>query len=191
MEKCSKICIENRELSWCQIWRQLWHRRLGSGLWLAYICAPWNILPGCFRLYDWLSLQNLVWGINHLPPVYQFIFFYFCQILMMAESPHEWQKWFLMFTRTAFYFLRAISCPEHTKPLKAIIDRSFHHGLAVWRHHNWHVTSMERAVVLSWRHIHWLFLQAQIGAKSIFGRSLVYNMREHRFPSTRHSRPIV
>ena len=30
-------------------------------------------------------------------------------------------------TNVLFYFLHAILCPEHTIPLKAIIDRSFRH----------------------------------------------------------------
>ena len=40
--------------------------------------------------------------------------------------------------------------------------------LALWRHHNWSVTSRERETLALWRHIRRLFLHARIGAKVIF-----------------------
>ena len=40
--------------------------------------------------------------------------------------------------------------------------------LTLWRHHSWSVTSREREALALWRHIHRLFLHAQIGAKAIF-----------------------
>ena len=71
---------------------------------------------------------------------------------------------------TLFYVL------EHTLLLKTIIDRSFRNcrqgqafsDFALWRHRSWPVTSREREILVLWRHIHWLFLHAQIGAKAIF-----------------------
>ena len=74
-----------------------------------------------------------------------------------------------------FYFLHATLCPEHTIPLKQIIDRSFRNirkdrlsDLALWRHHSWSVTSRERGVLALWRNIRRLFLHVPIGAKAIF-----------------------
>ena len=46
--------------------------------------------------------------------------------------------------------------------------------LALWRHHSWSVTSREREVLASWRHISQLFLHAHIGTKAIFTND--YNM---------------
>ena len=39
---------------------------------------------------------------------------------------------------------------------------------ALWRHHNWSVTSRERELLALWRHFRRLFLHAQIGTKAIF-----------------------
>ena len=39
---------------------------------------------------------------------------------------------------------------------------------ALWRHHNWSVTSCEREILVLWRHICLLSLHVQIGAKAIF-----------------------
>ena len=40
--------------------------------------------------------------------------------------------------------------------------------MALWRHHSWSVTPHECRDLALWRHIHRLFLHAQIGAKAIF-----------------------
>ena len=40
--------------------------------------------------------------------------------------------------------------------------------LALWRHHNWSLTSRERGALALWCHIRRLFLHARIGAKTIF-----------------------
>ena len=74
-----------------------------------------------------------------------------------------------------FYFLHAILCPEHTIPLKTIIsdfaivakDNLFWLRIVTY-HCSWSVTSHECGVLVLWRHIHRLFLDAQIGAKVIF-----------------------
>ena len=51
-----------------------------------------------------------------------------------VTSENHWQitsrvtkKSLLTVTNVLFHFLHAILCPEHTIPLKAIIDRSFRH----------------------------------------------------------------
>ena len=47
---------------------------------------------------------------------------------IIGESRHEWpQKSLCTVTNVLFYFLHAISYPEHTIPLKTIIDRWFRH----------------------------------------------------------------
>ena len=51
-----------------------------------------------------------------------------------VTSENHWQiasrvtkKSLFTVTNVLFYFLHAILCPEHTIPLKTIIDRSFRH----------------------------------------------------------------
>ena len=84
----------------------------------------------------------------------------------------------LLFTVTnvLFYFLHDILCHEHTNPLKnyhralisPLLPRAAFSDRALWRHHNWSVTSCEREILVLWRHICLLSLHAQIGAKAIF-----------------------
>ena len=49
-----------------------------------------------------------------------------------------------------------------------ITKHRFHDdSAALWRHHNWSVTSCEREILVLWRHICLLSLHAKIGAKAI------------------------
>ena len=49
-------------------------------------------------------------------------------MIIIGKSPHEWLKKSLFtVTNVLSYFLHASLCPEHTIPLKAIIDRLFRH----------------------------------------------------------------
>ena len=50
----------------------------------------------------------------------------------------------------------------------AIVAKDGLFYLALWRHHNWSVTSREREALALWRNIRRLFLHARIGAKAIF-----------------------
>ena len=66
-------------------------------------------------------------------------------------------------------------CPEHSFAINkrrsfisSLSLRKVFSALALWRHHNWYVTSRERELLALWRHIRRLFLQAQIGAQAIF-----------------------
>ena len=76
-------------------------------------------------------------------------------------------------TNVLFYFLHAIFLSWTHGFAKNNCDRSFRHccqgrsfsALALWRHHNWTVTSREREMLALWRR---LFLHAQIGTKAIF-----------------------
>ena len=81
-------------------------------------------------------------------------------------SANQWQKSLLTVTNILFYFLRAILCPEQLSIAGfAIAAKDGLFSLALWCHHNWSVTSLERWVLALWRHIRRLFLHAQIGAK--------------------------
>ena len=111
------------------------------------------------------------------------------RVRWFANDLHEWRShmWKSLANRitsdpkslftvinVSFYLLHAILCPEHTMPLKTIIDLWFLHchkgrsDLALWRHHSWSLTSHERGILALWRHIRRLLLHAQIGAKAIF-----------------------
>ena len=99
---------------------------------------------------------------------------------------HEWKslpnrltsdkKLFFTVANVLLYLLHAILCHEHTNPLRTIIERSFRHccqgaafsDRALWRHHNWSVTSWKREKLVLWRHICRWSSHAQIGAKAIF-----------------------
>ena len=75
-----------------------------------------------------------------------------------------------------FHFLHAISCHQHTNPLKTyyrllispLLPRAVFSDLVLWRHHNWSVTSREGDILVLLRHIRRLLWHAQIGAKAIF-----------------------
>ena len=57
-------------------------------------------------------------------------------------------------------------CPvTHISPMS---PRMVLYDSALWRHHSWSVKSCEREALALWRHIRRLFLQKQIGAKSVF-----------------------
>ena len=101
-----------------------------------------------------------------------------------ANNFHEWrwqiasrvtQKSLFTVTNVLFYFLHAISSPEHSIPPKklsisdfAVVAKDSLFYLVLWRHHSWSVTSRECRSIALWRHIRRLFLHAQIGAKAIF-----------------------
>ena len=94
-------------------------------------------------------------------------------VKIIVESPHSWQKSLSTVTNVIFYFLHAILCHEHINPLKLalispLLPRAAFSDRALWRHHNWFVTSCEREILVWWRHICLLSLHAQIGAKVIF-----------------------
>ena len=55
----------------------------------------------------------------------------------------------------------------HRALISQLLPRAAFSERALWRHHNWSVTSCEREILVLWRHICLLSLQAQIGAKAI------------------------
>ena len=50
----------------------------------------------------------------------------------------------------------------------AIVAKDGLFYLALWRHHNWSVTSGKREALALWHHIRRLFLHMRIGARGIF-----------------------
>ena len=61
------------------------------------------------------------------------------------------------------------SAKNHNRALVSpLLPRAAFSDRALWRHHNWSVTSCEREILVLWRNICLLSLHAQIGAKAIF-----------------------
>ena len=99
-------------------------------------------------------------------------------------------------TNVLFYFLHAISCHEHTDPLRTIIERSFRHCCQARPFLTQHcdVTTIDL-----WRHAnakYWycdvIFVYCHCTCKLAQRRSsLVNNSREYRYLATRYSRLSV
>ena len=77
-----------------------------------------------------------------------------CIILFLTRYFMSWTH------KSAKNYHRALISP--LLPRAAFSDR------ALWRHHNWSVTSCERELLVLLRHICLLSLHAQVGAKAIF-----------------------
>ena len=112
---------------------------------------------------------------------------------IIAESPHEWQKIvihgneciILFLTRYFMSWTHKSAKNYHRALISPLLPRAAFSDRALWRHHNWSVTSCEREILVLWRHVCLLSLHAQIGAKA---NSLVNNSREYRYLATRYSR---
>ena len=110
-------------------------------------------------------------------------------VMYFANDFHEWrsygwkslanhftidEKSLFTVMNVLFYFLRAISSPEHNSAINhqsrssPLSIRTVFSEVAFWRHHGWSVTSRESEVLALWRHIPRLFLHAQIGTTAIF-----------------------
>ena len=99
-------------------------------------------------------------------------------------------------TNVLFYFLHAISCHQHTNPLRTITERSFRHCCQGWPFLTEHcdVTTVDL-----WRHAnakYWycdvIFVYCHCTRKLAQRRSsLVNNSREYRYLVTRYSRLSV
>ena len=93
-----------------------------------------------------------------------------------AESPHEWQKIvihgneciILFLTRYFMSWTHKSAKNYHRALISPLLPRAAFSDRALWRHHNWSVTSCESEILVLWRHIRRLSLHAQIGAKAIF-----------------------
>ena len=98
------------------------------------------------------------------------------RVKIIAESPHEWQKIVIHGNECIILFLTCYfvswthkSAKNHNRALVSpLLPREAFSDRALWRHHNWSVTSCEREIQVLWRHICLLSLHAQIGAKAIF-----------------------
>ena len=99
-------------------------------------------------------------------------------------------------TNVSFYFLHAISCHQHTNPLKTIIECWFRHCCKGRSFLTWYcdVTTIDL-----WRHAKArycycdvIFVDCYCTLKLAQRRSsLVNNSREYRYPTTRYSRLSV
>ena len=98
------------------------------------------------------------------------------RVKIIAESPHEWQKivihgneCIILFLTRYFVSWTHKSAKNHNRALVSpLLPRAAFSDRALWRHHNWSVTSCEHEILVLWRHICLLSLHAQIGAKAIF-----------------------
>ena len=135
----------------------------------------------------------------------------FCQVGRFGNDFQEWRRheWkslpnrlmshnksLFTVTNVLFYFLHAISCHEHTNPLKTIIERSFRHCCQGRSFLTWYcdVTTIDL-----WCHTkarYWycdvIFVDCYCTRKlAQRGSSLVNDSREYRYPATRYSRLSV
>ena len=111
----------------------------------------------------------------------------------LPNRPTSDKKWLFTVANVLFYFLHAISCHEHTYPLKTIIECSFHHCCKGRSFLTWYcdVTTIDL-----WRHVkarYWycdvIFVDCYCTRKMAQRRSsLVNNSREYWYPATRYSR---
>ena len=91
-------------------------------------------------------------------------FFVFSKVCIINRAYFQEQAVTRWTHKSAKNYHRALISP--LLPRAAFSDR------ALWRHHNWSVTSCEREILVLWRHICLLLLYAQIGAKPIFTSEL-------------------
>ena len=169
-----------------------------SWSWMTYchpLCAM-SISPPILRYIKnnaWVTVNNdFLWGNSAM-------------IFTSDEvtSENHWRiasrvtkKSLFTVTNVLFYFLHAISCHEHTDPLRTIIERSFRHccqarpflmqhcdvtTINLWHHANakyWYCD-----VIFVYCHCTCKFAQRR--------SSLVNNSREYRYLATRYSRLSV
>ena len=98
------------------------------------------------------------------------------RVKILAESPHEWQKIvihgneciILFLTRYCMSWTHKSAKNYHWALISPLLLRAAFSDRALWRHHNWSVTSCEREILILWRHICLLSLHAQVDAKAIF-----------------------
>ena len=102
-----------------------------------------------WRSHEWKSLPNRLTSDKKIV-----IHCNECIILFLTRYFMSWTH------KSAKNYHRALISP--LLPKAAFSDR------ALWRHHNWSVTSCVREILVLWRHICLLSLHAQIGAKAIF-----------------------
>ena len=78
-------------------------------------------------------------------------------------------EWIILFlTRYFMSWTHKYAKNYHRALISPLLPRAAFSDRALWRHHNWSVTSCEREILVLWRHICLLSLHAQVGAKAIF-----------------------
>ena len=104
-------------------------------------------------------------------------FYYgFLSFFIIAESPYEWLKIVIhgneciisFLTRYFMSWTHKSAKNYHRALISPLLPRAVFSDIELGRHHNWSVTSREREILVSWRHIRRLSLHAQIGTKAIF-----------------------
>ena len=98
------------------------------------------------------------------------------RVKIIAESPHEWQKFVIHSNECIILFLthyfmswtHKSAKNYHRALISPLLPRAAFSDRVLWRHNNWSVTSCEREILVLWRHICLLSLHAQVGAKAIF-----------------------
>ena len=98
------------------------------------------------------------------------------RVKIIADSPHEWQKIvihgneciILFLTRYFMSWTHKSAKKYHRALISPLLPRAAFSDRALWRQHNWSVTSCVREILVLWRHICLLSLHAQVGAKAIF-----------------------
>ena len=136
----------------CNISIALDYRDATNNAWVTvnndFFCHKWGDSAMIFTRDEWKSLPNrltrdkkIVMHGNE------------CIILFLTRYFMSWTH-----KSTKNYHRAFISS---LLPWAAFSDR------ALWRHHNWSVTSCEREILVLWRHICLLSLHTQIGAKAI------------------------
>ena len=122
-----------------------------------------------WRSHEWKSLANHLTSDQNIV-----IHGNECIIIFLTRYYMSWVHSFAKNNRRSF--------------ISSLSPRKVFSAWALWRHHNWSVTSREREILALWRHIRRLFLPRKLAQRR---SSLVNNNREYRFLITRYSRPSV
>ena len=157
-------------------------------------CETWPSFPMVFSFYSTsfhystlLQLQNDIKNNAWVTVNNDFL----SQVRRFGNDFHEWrsQEWkslpnrltsdkkivihgneciILFLTRYFMSWTHKSAKNYHRALISPLLPRAAFSDRALWRHHNWSVTSCEHEILVLWRHICLLSLHAQIGAKAIF-----------------------
>ena len=124
------------------IWLPQWHK----------IMREWGDLPMIFTSDEVTSKKSLA---NHLTSDKKIVI-------------HGKEYIILFLTCYFMSWTHHSATNKHRSLFSPLSLRTVFSDSTLWRHHSWPVTSCEHEALALWRHIRWLFLHAQIGAKAIF-----------------------
>ena len=111
------------------------------------------------------------------------------RVKIIAESPHEWQRIvihgnecnILFLTRYFMSWTHKSAKNYHRALISPLLPRAAFSERALWRHHNWSVTSCEREILVLWRHICLVCLLCLLRQLAQRRSSLVNNSREYGY----------